>query len=184
MTRKTGLTLVELVAAIAITGLLMAGALTAVGNLARRHRSAEAARAPSSRLAAAEQLLRLDVLHAKRYRKADEALAFETRSALESKQWDLEHIRCQVTYEIREIDGRKWLLRVQDGASGKRLVELVAPDVSSVELKELDAADAAKAADWTEVPDRSAVTLTTAGDGDGVGIGKSPAAHTFIVRRR
>ena len=166
MPRRSGLTLIELVTAVAITGLLLAGAMAALGGLARseRLRRAADARRPDATLLAT--LLEADVVHAEQYRRtgrADQALELRTRLALRAGDMEAEHIRSTVRYEVRQLAGAPWLLRTQETGFAKPRTELVAPGITAVKLAEAgtDGKDP-PAGEWLDVPDRSVVTLMQA----------------------
>jgi len=164
MHRRSGLTLIELVTAVAITALLLTGAMAAVGNLARseeRVRAAEARRPDTTLLAT---LLVGDVVHADRHRRAgpkDTGLELQTHLALRARDMEAEHIRSTVRYEVRQLASRPWLVRVQETGLAKPRGELAAPGITAITLAEAGAKeDKPLAGQWQDVADRSVVTLT------------------------
>ncbi len=176
--RRAGLTLIELVAAIAITGMLMTGALVAVGNLARSERRIEAAEPAASRTAGLDMILTADLLHASHYHADAKGqwLAIRTQTSLASSDMELEHLRSVVRYEVRRIDGRAWLVRKQQTGIDQPLAELVCPDVESIDMRDTSAKGSPVTIGplWKEVPHRTAVTIGLAGG----------EPQTFVVRRR
>lgn len=174
--RRAGLTLIELVVAMAITGMLMTGALVAVGNLARSERRIEAAEPATSPAAGLDVILTADLLHASEY-NADakgKLLAIRTRTSLAGSDMELEHIGSAVRYEVRRIDDRPWLIRTQQTGIDQSLAELVCSDVESIRLRDSSAKAAMVGPLWKEMPYRATVMIGVAGG----------ETQTFVVRRR
>jgi prepilin-type N-terminal cleavage/methylation domain-containing protein len=178
MPRRSGLTLIELVAAVTITALLMTGAMTAVRALARSEKLRQGQEGTPREWGSLEDLLRADILHAEKFRKAAKGqwLAFQTRSSLEDKALELEHLRCWVRYEVRTIDSRPWLVRTQATGIRKPWTELVHADIASIDLKDADAKQAPPAADWGQAPWRAVVTILPAG--------RDAKPYTFTVWKK
>jgi len=178
MAKRAGLTLIELVAAIAITGMLMTGALVAVGNLARSEKRIEAAEPAASRLAGLDVILTADLLHASEYSvdAKGQWLEIRTQASLAASDMELEHLKSEVRYEVRRIDGRCWLVRRQQTGIDQPLAELVCPDIESISIQDTSAKGAQGPSGplWKEVSHQSVVTIKPA-DGN---------PQTFVVRKR
>lgn len=170
--------MIELVAAIAITGMLMTGAMVAVGNLARSEKRIEAAEPAASRLAGLDVILTADLLHASEYSvdAKGQWLAIRTQASLAARDMELEHIKSEVRYEVRRIDGWCWLVRGQQTGIDQPLAELVCPDIEAISMQDTSAKGARgpTGALWKEVSHQSVVTIKPAG-GD---------QRTFVVRKR
>lgn len=170
--------MIELVAAIAITGMLMTGAMVAVGNLARSERSIEAAEPATSRLAGLDVILTADLLHASEY-SADakgQWLALRTQTSLAARDMELEHLKSEVRYEVRRIDGRCWLVRGQQTGIDQPLAELVCPDIESISIQDTSAKGVQGPIGplWKDISYQAVVTIKPAGGNP----------QTFVVRKR
>lgn len=133
-TRGSGLTLVELMVSLAITGILMVAALGVVSSLARVRRQLEQpdGAALSARVSSA---LWADLIHAERYLNTQEGFALVTWSTLDSDTLTRRHLLATVRYEVRQLSGRYWLLRTQQGrATRQSFTELVCPDIRRIQL--------------------------------------------------
>lgn len=128
------MTLIEVLAALAIVSMLTVAALRVATRLSRTgafiRRRAEA----SALEIGLENLFASDILHADRYVNTGEGLSLETHASLEAGTLEVRHIPGRVTYEVRTIDGRKWLVRVQQVGDGPRHAELICAGVSGVNL--------------------------------------------------
>jgi len=136
MRRTEGLTLVELLATLAITGLLVAGSLRAVGSLGRSDRAGRSRYEDASRRAALERILEMDLTHARRFRATKTGFELQTWFALAGETLSAAHVPVRVAYEIETIHDRPWLQRRQTGSgSGPGAAELLLPDVVSIVLQ-------------------------------------------------
>ncbi len=171
MRSSKALTLIELMATLAIAGALTAAALSVAANLARVE-AAEQRRYEGPSLAGPlRAMLGEDILHAKRYRVSEAgAVQLETFCSLDGETMAREHSPATVTYEVRQIGRRLWLLRGQQrlGAAGEnaRTNELLCPGVESIALAaEGDSGGAVTAGQWKAMPSAVTVTVTFVGDG-------------------
>lgn len=178
MIRRTGLTLIELAGAIAISGLLLAGALAAVSRLARSEKLLAGRETGQSEAQLLRNVMEADVLHAERYQAAGGGVALRTRCWLDPSTMELEHIQSTVVYGVRKLAGQSWLVRTQQTGIRKPAAELVLAGVRSVELQEegLRGKPSPMPAQWAEVPDRAIITVRLEGRGD--------PACAFAIRKR
>ena len=157
--RQRGLTLVELLAATAIAALVLSAVMGVLANLSR----VEAVGARVSREASLEErlqeLLARDVELADGCRATSTGLSLRGRSALDPGTLEVRHLASVVSYEVRRLAGKDWLVRVQDAAGRPRLTELVCPGVRSVSLN----ASAAGPGKWQPVPGRLVVAAAFEG---------------------
>lgn len=135
MRTKPALTLVELLASLAIVTMLVVAALGVTTTLAR---SELAIRRQADRREglgpAGEDLIRSDLLHAHHWRGAKDGFAVQTNARLTAGTFALEHVPSVVTYRVHKADERPCLVRVQETAPGPPVTELVAVGVRSVAL--------------------------------------------------
>lgn len=162
MTRRgqrgpAALTLVEVVAALAVTALLAAGAATATRALVRT-RSAVVEPARRDRLAGdLRRLLELDLANARRYRCRDSALELEGLTALEGDRLRLAHRPATVAYRPVLEQDAWYLVRVQRTGSGEPTAGLVLRGARSIELRM--ACQKEQPRDWQVLPDAAAVRV-------------------------
>ncbi len=136
MRRHTGLTLIEMSCTLAIVGMLTAACLRVVVSLSRSAALMESRHGAATLEAGLAKLLAADVLHAERYMalKDGQQLALQTRARLERETLKLRHLPCQVTYEVRQVAGRNYLLRRQQMPNQRDWIELVCRDAARIEL--------------------------------------------------
>jgi len=134
MRRRTGLTLIELMLALALTGVLSAAILRAVTGLARD----PALRAPvgeevllAGRL---RELLTGDVASAGSWRATEAGFALRTNVSLDARTLRVAHLPAEVRYEVRRIAGHNWLVRVQECPYQPAFAELACRGVRSVRM--------------------------------------------------
>lgn len=172
MRTHRAMTLVELMAALAIVGLLAVATLRVVTRLARFARSPALRASKAVHREALARLLELDAFHAQRLRKVDGGFEIESTARVERPAMALEHRPSTVTYEVRQIGGTPWLCRVQAVANRKETVELVARGVHSIAARDENGKDL-PVRGWTTEAD----TLTVRLD---LGENRSDA---FVLRR-
>lgn len=135
MKARSALTLVELMASLVIVTMLVVAALAATTAMARSElalrRIDEATEGPAPGLAA---LLETDLVHAHHWRPLEDGFAIQTNVRLSVGTLRLEHVPSVVTYEVRRIDGRPHLVRVQETAPEPPRTELVAVGAGRVTL--------------------------------------------------
>lgn len=164
MHRRVGLTLTELMVAMALTGVLAAAALRVAGGLLR---SSKPGRNASQRSVVENDLrsvLALDIAHAERYRPDKAGLYVKTRSRLSSDTLELRHLPTRVSYSVRKVGERHWLIRTQHGASGEQRTDLVCSGVRSVRMVERPAGPGPVMGQWKTLDPEAAVRVAFEGD--------------------
>ena len=155
------MTLVEVVAALAIVALLAVAAMRTVTRLARASAQRRDLAGGPSRTLALRELLETDLGHAQRVHLTRAGFEVETLARLAPGSMALEHLRATVAYEVRTVGPTTCLLRIQTAEGARPLAELVARDVRAVTLKADGQAQPRKDR-WTAVPDALTVTVTPA----------------------
>lgn len=160
--RPTGLTLVEMVVALAIAAVLLAGTLTVTARLPRSQGRLHQRTERSSVTEALSRLLNLDVLQADQVRLLPNRVELRTHATL-SPAGEVRHVPGFVAYSLRDVSGRTWLVRRQQCADGKTSTALVCSEVTGVEMPlpataDSQPADAAEA--WRNLPDGPRINLT------------------------
>ncbi len=138
MSRRTGLTLIELSVALAISALLAAAALRAATTLARVEAIERGSAEATDSDGPVRRLLRTDLVHAKRYRTTKNGLELESWAMLDEQTLAIEHLPGTVTYPVQAIDDTPWLIRRQRRSSAgdaEDFDELVCPGVKRVALE-------------------------------------------------
>jgi prepilin-type N-terminal cleavage/methylation domain-containing protein len=177
MRHPKGLTLIELTATVAITGMLVAAALSVATRLSRADAISNRRHEKSVSRSSLENLLATDIIHAVQYRNASNGAEMRLRSRLDAGSLELEHLRSTVRFEVRQIAGRWWLLRIQKTPDRPDLIELVLPGVSAVSLKPAKADVAVASDDWQEMPEVVVFKVEFAEGGRG------PVVLTFSTRQ-
>lgn len=172
---KNGLTLIELMAALAVSGLLVTAALTAATTMGRVD-AAERGRIADDPPSSLRDVLATDVGHAREYRVADTGFSIRTWATLDVGTMELQHRPTTVTYYIVELAGRRWLLRRQqaDDHVDPR-VDLAAPDVVSIHLSVEDEAAANVDSPWRPMQTVATVTVT---------FGPDRPEAVYVIRNR
>ncbi|MBN1941690.1 MAG: type II secretion system protein [Phycisphaerae bacterium] len=149
------MTLIELMVALAIVGLVTAGVLGVVSNLSHgqgdRRRELLAGRAD----AGLETLVRMDFLHAATLQRQGNGFSLTADAGLAENTRELVHLPCEIRYEIKTIAGRNWLLRYQKHTANPQegeLVEAVCADVKEIQIEVLDDAEANQQTEWESIP--------------------------------
>lgn len=158
MKKPSGLTLIELIAALAIVSLLMAVALRVATQLARRQ---DALQRPGGGSGLRERLgavLEADFVHARRYRSGPSGLAVMTQASLDGRTMAMEHLPTEVTYLVRKIGSISWLLRRQKLPRGGSFTEAVCSGVRDIRIASADGARAPSPDQWKMLP--AAVNVT------------------------
>jgi prepilin-type N-terminal cleavage/methylation domain-containing protein len=135
MQAKRALTLVELLVSLSIAAMLAVAALQATASLARSERvlRREAER-PEHLRAALETVVGADLIHAHHFRETAGGFAVQTHGRLAPGTLRLEHVPAEVTYQVRKVAERPYLVRLQRAADQEDLVELAAAGVRQVRL--------------------------------------------------
>ena len=156
---KKALTLVELLATLAITSLLLTAALRVSTHLARAEVLSRHARKDRWSEARLRDLVTRDVAGAAAYQEGRDGLVLWTTACLDSKTLELEHLPAKVTYGVRAVGGRPWLVRRQESEWHPPLTELVGRGVRAVRLRAKDE-DAPSAGERKALPVAVKVTVT------------------------
>ena len=121
-----------MMATIAITGMLLTATLSVLARTARLHRIADGGSETFE--SDARSILEGDIAHTKRFRKTAKGFALQMMAAIDVKTLELRHLPAVVTYEVREIGTRPWLVREQQSEHCGRMVELLCADVKRLDL--------------------------------------------------
>ena len=134
---RRAFTLVELLAATALSAVLMLAVLQVIGSIGRS-RPARGDTDLSQRDDLVE-LLRRDLSQSTSIRFGSNEVTLTGHSAIEPGTRALSHQPVTVTYVVMTIGGRSWLVRRQIARNGRSMdapyIELVAPDVSRLEIQ-------------------------------------------------
>jgi prepilin-type N-terminal cleavage/methylation domain-containing protein len=176
MPRRKALTLVELLAGLAIAGLLAVAALAVTTTLARTEAIGRHRHAATERRAALGRLLRADLLNATRFRETSRGFRVETAWSLASDDLAPAHLPAVVSYEVDQVGGRPCLLRRQRSEFQPPVAELVAADVRQIGIEPVGSQPKALGGGWRTVEEAVAVTVEWG----------TETAETFelLVRRR
>ena len=157
-----GLTLVEIVVALSIAAVLLAGTLTVTARLPRSQARLHQRSERSCVTEALSRLLNLDVLQADEVRLSPNSVELRTHATL-SPAGEIRHVPGFVTYGLRSLHGRTWLYRRQQCADGKVSMAMVCSGVTGLEMPLPPAADsqpAETAEGWRILPDGPRINLT------------------------
>jgi hypothetical protein len=143
--------------ALAISAALTAAALAASGHLWRDEAAGRSREEKDSVREGLGSLLERDFIHAERSRREANAISLRTHTSLDVKSLERDYVPATISYQVRQIGGQLWLVRVQQVAQAAPFMELVAPDVRSVSIKETGGAETA---DWRQMPAATTVVAT------------------------
>ncbi len=160
---RRGLTLAELMAALAIGALLVTASIAVMGNLSRSWAGQKTQRDSAFVLSPLESLLRADLLHARKYHTTADGFAIQTMASLDAKL-ERRHLPVTVTYEVCPMASGRWLMRTQRSDSRQSdQAELACTGVDSIRLACASDAPVAAAAvgptDWETLSRVSTVTV-------------------------
>ena len=155
-----GLTLVEMMATLAIVSVLTAASLRVAAQLSKRGRAVETGHATSSLNTTLENLLAIDMAHADSYDASTEQTVLKTRSSLDTDTLEIRHIPAVVKYEIRPIAGRNWLVRTQQIGDGPVMATLVCDGVKSFYMDASRMKRRQHRSWWKALPAQTKLTLT------------------------
>jgi len=173
MRRKNGLTLIELMVTLAITAILVTAALGAITTLTRLDKADQARDEATSIAPRVRTVLETDLTHAKRFATRDSGFVLQTVAAVKADSMELEHLPTTVTYTVRQVAGRQWLVRSQRSEIGSDcFTELVAPDISGIQIASEADRNRAKQR-WQALGPKTTVTVTFDTGG------RVPAAFVF-----
>lgn len=132
---RRGLTLVEMMAALAISTLLAVATLSVVQSMLRSESIVRAASPWLGLDAPLRDMLRRDLAQAREYQVAAQRVTFRLTASLEPNL-DQGHLPASIVYEVRRVQDRNWLVRVQrPEVQGAPLGELVAEGVSGIQFE-------------------------------------------------
>lgn len=178
-----GMTLIELMATLAITSMLVIGALGVAANLSRSEKVNTALHHDKDMShAKMRTILQTDITHATKARKTAAGFELQTRAGLDPESMRVVHVESTVAYEVKDIAGRKWLVRKQQddvsssngSKNSKDFIELVAPDISEVSLHAADDAAAELPGGWKTIDDSVVLKIRTTG---------SQETQSFLLRK-
>jgi prepilin-type N-terminal cleavage/methylation domain-containing protein len=131
---RRAFTLVELLAAMALSAVLMLAVFQVVGTLGRTRAVMIASAGQPLWHDRVRELLRRDLAQSSLAKFEPSALTLIGSASIRSAMQDVTHEPVMVTYTIRSLHGRPWLVRQQAGrvvrGTEKPFVELVCPDVA------------------------------------------------------
>jgi len=151
---RKGLTLIELMATVAIVSLLTGAALTALTRAsasANRQIALGEHKWLPDRL---QQVFEADLMHAGECRTTEQGFALRTLAALRPDSMKLEHLPVEVEYRVQRLAGRSCLVRIQrseDTGVAKNLGELVGVGVAGVTLETLSLQPPDEEAAWQKM---------------------------------
>jgi hypothetical protein len=137
---KRAFTILELLAATALTALLMAAVLRVVATMGATRAVAAQANAADTGRAELIDLLRRDLTHATAATFARDRATLTSHLALDPATLAASHEPVSVTYELATIHDRRWLVRRQSPrndatGSAPTWAELICPDVVSFSIR-------------------------------------------------
>ncbi len=130
--RSRGLTLVEMIATLAIVGMVTAASLALTANLLGRQKAAGGIAAADATVEKIRHVLSLDMAHATRCRVVEGGLKLRTRTAVRPGTMEIAHLPVEVLYEIGAAGNESWLVRSQCAAGDEVFRELVCRDVTDL----------------------------------------------------
>jgi len=155
-----GMTLIEMMMALAIVGLLTAAALTVATNLSRSRRL-DATRTTDAAVAESiGGLLAADIRNATAYHLQAGGIELQARASLDAETFEMRHLPVTVIYEIREIADARWLVRRQQADGKDVLSELVCRDAAAVTLRPIDGDSKRSSGTWRPLPACVEVAVT------------------------
>lgn len=153
-TREHGFTLVEMMAAMAVTGLLAVAALGTIVAVDRGQRQLQKEHDSSAASKSIEDLMLRDMVQAERFRSVTGGFELDSHAAMDGADCHRVHVPCTVAFVVRPVSGQLWLLRNQRGSDGSTVMELVAPGIKSVAFE-----GSQPEAAWKAMPDSVTVTM-------------------------
>jgi prepilin-type N-terminal cleavage/methylation domain-containing protein len=154
-----GFTLVEVMATTAIVGLLLTATLGVTVNLSRSTAILEPRHERDSLADRLDSLLETDMVHTVRLRRDKDAVELQSRQSLDAKTLAPAHVPSTVRYEIKEIEGRRWLIRRQTTGSRAELVSLLCPDARKIGIEAPGLQNADGDRKWTAMDEVATVTV-------------------------
>ena len=163
----SGMTLVELLAALAIASVVLVAALTVTATLTRAEAAAKQGSERSSILEGLRRVLAMDLAHAERSRSDKTGFSLQTHAALDGAL-EVTHVPAEVAYRVVDTGGRRWLVRSQQALGGKQQSELLAANVEGIEL--LTGITSANVSDssWRPLPANRPLMVAISRSGSGL----------------
>ena len=152
-------TLVELVAALAVTAALVAAVLGVTTKLARNEAVSKRAHNAASLEERLEDLLQEDLTHAKGFREVPGGYALRSHAHLEAKTLERKHLPATVTYRVLPKETGGLLVRTQESEFQPVVTELVAVGVKTIRLQGSAKQDASPPRAPNAVPAAVQVTI-------------------------
>ena len=148
--RERAFTLIELLAATALIGLLMVAMMSVMGSIGRTERVMAAHDTAAPEVDALVRLLERDLAHAREVYAENDRVELHAFSAVDERSMEPTHRPVRIRYEVRRLGSRRWLVRRQarrDELSNRDVsAELVCADVKAVQLKSQEEAGGAAGA--------------------------------------
>ncbi|MFB3891190.1 MAG: type II secretion system protein J [Phycisphaerae bacterium] len=136
------LTLVELMAALAIVSMLLTAAMAVIGSMSRAGAHDQLRHDEALSSAALCDLLRADLLHTRDFLTSDTGCTLKTRMSLDARTMERQHIAADVEYAVRKVGTRSWLVRTQRcGDDGALMRDVVCPGVSEIRIERMELPD-------------------------------------------
>ncbi len=134
-TRQRGFTLVEMLAATALSVLLAGATLGVVAQLSLSRDHLAGKQLEHQGRQGIEQLIEMDLSTATRFKQLADGFALETQTALKDPSLRIEHVPVVVTYRIAHSDrDGALLLRAQQSPSGGNMVEIAAHGIERITI--------------------------------------------------
>jgi prepilin-type N-terminal cleavage/methylation domain-containing protein len=142
-----GLTLIELMVALVISGMLLTATMSVIGGLWRANARDQSQHEASARSFGIQTLMTNDMLNATEYLVTGQQCQLKTHYLLDESALAPQRVPATVSYQVRTVGGHNWLVRSQQPeVLGKRMDELVCSGVQSVTMKAVAADNADSAA--------------------------------------
>lgn len=133
--QRAGLTLIELLASLAIVSVVAVASLSVATRLAKSAAHDRTASRYERTAAALSRLIELDLAHAEGYRITDEGIELAARAALDPATRAVDHVPARVTYAVRLVAETPWLVRIQRIGSGEPTAEPVCSGVTALSIR-------------------------------------------------
>jgi type II secretory pathway component PulJ len=183
-TKPSAFTAIELVAATALSTLLMVALMMVTASIGRSQAAFEVQERDKGWSEAAVRLIHQDLLNATAVHPEQNRLVLEGHCGLD-EQMERVHLPVMVVYELNEIGDRKWLVRRQTPRQADEhaaeLMELVLADVEGFEVQvveepESSIGSAMPAARRPQMPSRVQVTMESSDPA------RQPVEQTIVLR--
>ncbi len=160
------MTLVELLAALAIAAAVASAALAVTVGLARAESAARSRERDAGGRDALRRVLRMDLVHARQVQATEQGFELRTLASLDDSG-ELVHLPTTVAYEVREVGEASWLVRTQHSDAAKNRTDLLACGVERIELHTGKVVRREAGGQWRPMPEdgRVTVVVTRAGRG-------------------